>query len=171
MFLFVFFCCFYYIGIIISPMCLFANTIPSLTPFSMYEMNRVHSWGDTLEESFEQAVVAMFGYMTELDKVEEDESKMEEFEVTGKDLPELLFNLLDEFLFRFSAENFLICKRVEIVALKEAKDGCSITVRGYGETFDLAKHPQGTEIKAITYSNMQIHNDKPTHDVYVILDI
>lgn len=40
-----------------------------------------------------------------------------------------------------------------------------------GEVFDLNKHPQGTEVKAITYSNMQVHADAPTHDVYVILDI
>eukprot|EP00055_Hartaetosiga_balthica_P013893 m.73325 g.73325 ORF g.73325 m.73325 type:complete len:144 (+) comp8417_c0_seq2:3-434(+) len=89
----------------------------------------------------------------------------------GKDLPELLFNLMDEFLFRFCAENFLICRRVEILELNEGEGECSIKVRGHGEMFDLGKHPQGTEIKAITYSNMQIHNDKPTHDVYVIVDI
>jgi SHS2 domain-containing protein len=41
----------------------------------------------------------------------------------------------------------------------------------FGEVFDLAKHPQGTEVKAITYSNMQIHHDKPRKDVYVIVDI
>ena len=40
-----------------------------------------------------------------------------------------------------------------------------------GEAFRIGKHPQGTEVKAITYSNMQIHHDKPTHDVYVIIDI
>lgn len=40
-----------------------------------------------------------------------------------------------------------------------------------GEAFSLDKHPQGTEIKAITYSNMQVHADAATHDVYVIVDI
>ena len=40
-----------------------------------------------------------------------------------------------------------------------------------GEPFVIGKHPQGTEVKAITYSNMQIHSDKPTHDIYVIIDI
>ena len=43
--------------------------------------------------------------------------------------------------------------------------------RRKGEPFRIGKHPQGTEVKAITYSNMQIHTDKPTHDVYVIIDI
>ncbi len=40
-----------------------------------------------------------------------------------------------------------------------------------GERFDLEKHEQGTEVKAITYSAMQIHQDQPTSDIYVILDI
>jgi SHS2 domain-containing protein len=42
---------------------------------------------------------------------------------------------------------------------------------GYGETFDLSKHPQGTEVKAITYSNMQVHDTDDKHEVYVIIDI
>lgn len=33
------------------------------------------------------------------------------------------------------------------------------------------RHPQGTEIKAITYSNMQIHEKEGRADVYVIVDI
>ena len=31
-----------------------------------------------------------------------------------------------------------------------------IRARGVGEKFELGRHPQGTEVKAITYSNMQI---------------
>lgn len=47
----------------------------------------------------------------------------------------------------------------------------TLTRYSKGEGFSLDKHPQGTEVKAITYSNMQVHADAPTHDVYVILDI
>lgn len=41
----------------------------------------------------------------------------------------------------------------------------------FGETYDTGKHPQGTEIKAITYSNMQIHITPERSDLYVIVDI
>eukprot|EP00730_Choanoeca_flexa_P000643 TRINITY_DN10281_c0_g1_i4.p2 TRINITY_DN10281_c0_g1~~TRINITY_DN10281_c0_g1_i4.p2 ORF type:complete len:161 (+),score=32.26 TRINITY_DN10281_c0_g1_i4:995-1477(+) len=130
---------------------------------------QVHSWGSNVKEAFEQATIAMFGYMTELDKIDIDEGVTSEFEVEGHDLMSLLYALLDEFLFRFSAEDNLVCKDVEIVEMD--LDAFKIKVKGKGEVFDLKKHPQGTEIKAITYSNMQIHTEKPTNDVYVILDI
>ena len=51
------------------------------------------------------------------------------------------------------------------------KSNFSIKAKGYGETFDLSKHPQGTEVKAITYSNMQIHESEKMCEVYVIIDI
>lgn len=143
----------------------------------------------------------------------------------GHDLPSLLFAYLDEFLFRFSTEAFVV-KRATILDLQrpppspsegqegpereDAEGGAGmaaaaayrIRVRAEGEGFDLAKyvkwrlarwcmrgvlvpglglmcalsfhirrHPQGTEIKAITYSNMQIHEKDGRADVYVIVDI
>jgi SHS2 domain-containing protein len=41
----------------------------------------------------------------------------------------------------------------------------------HGDIFDQTKHPPGTEIKAITYSNMQIHETEERADLYVIVDI
>ena len=65
----------------------------------------------------------------------------------------LLFNLLDEFLYRFATNEWIVrdvvVERLDLTAF-------SATVTGYGEAFTLQKHTQGTEIKAITYSNMQI---------------
>ncbi|RYH06780.1 hypothetical protein EON65_42490 [archaeon] len=40
-----------------------------------------------------------------------------------------------------------------------------------GEIFDQGKHSCGTEIKAITYSNMQIHEKPDRIDLFVIVDI
>lgn len=130
---------------------------------------QIHSWGRSLKESFEQACIGMFGYMTELPKVVINEELTSTFEVEGHDLQSLLFALMDEFLFRFSAEDFMVCPEIKIVEFD--RENFKIKVEGHGEPFDLAKHPQGTEIKAITYSAMQIHTDRPKNDVYVIVDI
>ena len=40
-----------------------------------------------------------------------------------------------------------------------------------GEEFDMERHTQGTEVKAITYSNLQIHRKEDRVDLYVIIDI
>ena len=48
-----------------------------------------------------------------------------------------------------------------------------IKAEAYGEEFKIGKHPQGAEIKAITYSAMQIY-DRPEverPEVFVIVDI
>lgn len=131
---------------------------------------QLHAWGDNLKESFEQIAMAMFGYMTEIDKVEmKQEQEIEIILDAEDDILNLVFKWLDEWLFLFSAEPFFIPRKIEISEF-EPQHGY-IKAKGYGEQFDLSKHPQGTEVKAITYSNMQVHQDKPTNDVYVIIDI
>ena len=129
---------------------------------------QLHAWGATLELAFSNIIPCMFNYMTDLNTVIIQENKSIEFEVKGHDMDTLLFAYMDEFLFYFSTENFC-CKKVEILELDRAQ--FSIKVKGHGETYDLAKHPQGTEVKAITYSNMQIHENADRADLYVIVDI
>lgn len=51
------------------------------------------------------------------------------------------------------------------------KTAFKIKAKGFGEEFQLGKHPQGTEVKAVTYSNMQIHENEGSSHIYVILDI
>lgn len=63
----------------------------------------------------------------------------------------------------------MICKEFEIT--KMDKECFKIEANCYGEPFDLKNHPQGTEIKAITYSNLQIKKDKDLYHIFVILDI
>jgi len=138
---------------------------------------QIHCWGKNLQETFEQAAVAMYGYMTEdIDTVEMVDSHT--IEATGEDLPSLLFHFLDELLFIFAAQPFFIARRVDISEMVTEDETFSIKATAYGEQFNLAKHPAGTEIKAITYSAMQIYqknNGDPTTkddvEIYVIVDI
>ncbi|RXG73011.1 Protein archease-like [Armadillidium vulgare] len=128
---------------------------------------QIHSWGDTLKEAFEQSAVAMYGYMTEIDTV--DIKEKQEIEVEQDDMQNMLFHFLDECLFLFCGEPFFIGRKVQITEFD--KENFKLKAFVYGEEFDLDKHPQGTEVKAITYSNMQIHDNDEQHELFVIIDI
>mmetsp|Transcript_7641 Transcript_7641/g.25884 ORF Transcript_7641/g.25884 Transcript_7641/m.25884 type:complete len:223 (-) Transcript_7641:77-745(-) len=129
---------------------------------------QIHAWGPDLKAAFENVVPAMFNYALDLSTVEEDPQEAVEFEVTGADLQNLLYQLLHEFLFRFTTDYF-VCKRCEILALD--REAGKITLRGHGEIFDSSKHPVGTEIKAITYSAMRITEEADKSELWVIVDI
>ena len=92
---------------------------------------------------------------------------------------------MDEWLFTFNADPFFVPFKIEITKFNrksndtqtekennESDDNIiEIEAIGFGETFDLDKHPQGTEVKAITYSAMQVHEKKDFSEVFVIIDI
>lgn len=112
--------------------------------------------------------MGMFGYMTDIDRVENRDMKQIDIRAEG-DMQTLLFMFLSEWLELYGTEDYFVARKIEI-NLFDRKE-LRIIARGYGEVFDLARHTQGTEVKAITYSNMQIHEEAATHDVYVIVDI
>lgn len=69
-----------------------------------------HSWGKTIIEAFENMAPCMFNYMTDLSTVEIDVNKTIEFTVIAHDLQSLLFAYMDEMLFRFCTDGFVIVK-------------------------------------------------------------
>ena len=69
---------------------------------------RIHSWGNTVAAAFEQSAIGMFGYMTDLTRV--TISKQYDIEVSGQDMQNLLYKFLDEILFMFCAEPFMVAK-------------------------------------------------------------
>uniref|UniRef100_A0A8C7GT50 Protein archease n=1 Tax=Oncorhynchus kisutch TaxID=8019 RepID=A0A8C7GT50_ONCKI len=77
-----------------------------------------------------------------------------------------LFHFLDDWLFKLSADIFFIPKvrAFNIIMI------IFLCCCRWGEEFSLVKHPQGTEVKAITYSAMPVHDiDKP--EIFAIIDI
>ncbi|XP_021056029.1 protein archease isoform X1 [Mus pahari] len=127
---------------------------------------QLHAWGDTLEEAFEQCAMAMFGYMTDTGTVEP--LRTVEVETQGDDLQSLLFHFLDEWLYKFSADEYFIPREVKVLNIDQKN--FKLRSIGWGEEFTLSKHPQGTEVKAITYSAMQVYNEEKP-EVFVIIDI
>lgn len=130
---------------------------------------QIHAWGNDLKEAFENAAVAMTAYITDINKIEI--AKKESLRVEADDINGLLYRFLDEVLYLFNAEPFLLSKRVRILEFKAEGDEFWIQAECYGETFSLDKHCQGTEIKAITYSAMTITDKPDLHEVYFIVDI
>lgn len=65
----------------------------------------------------------------------------------------LLFHFLDELLFLFCTEMFVV-RELVLGQLDRAAWTVSVTARG--STFVPGTHEQGTEVKAITYSAMSV---------------
>ena len=84
---------------------------------------QLHAWDTSLKGALEKLVIAMFGYMTSLDKVHIDEEfsqKVGTTKVEGHDLQSLVFNFLDEWLFIFHSTH-LIVKEINITFLDREK--------------------------------------------------
>ena len=130
---------------------------------------QLHAWGANLSEALENLIIAMYGYMAEeIDRVERIYSM--DFEASGSDDQTFVYNTLDELLYNFNAEPFFIGRVVRVQTIDEEKH--SVKLRAWGDSFSLKKHGAGTEIKAITYSNMQINRgDDGSCDIYVVVDI
>jgi len=125
----------------------------------------VRSYGTSLEEAFENMALAMFNAMTPLEKIKPRVER--EFEVSGRDLGELLYNFLEEFLFMKDVENLLFSK----IEVKFNEDRTKLRARCRGEPFDLERHEARAEIKAITYHLMEIKKEGNLWSLRVVFDI
>jgi SHS2 domain-containing protein len=140
---------------------------------------QIRSWGDSTATAFAWSALGMFDYMTPLHKISETPNVYRKFSCSAHDLKSLLFAFLDELLFVFHTES-LVCTKIQISEFRENKDESleneenRWTIEGIvaGDLFVDGVHEQGTEVKAITYSEMQIHvAEDGSTEVYVIVDI
>mmetsp|Transcript_18840 Transcript_18840/g.31534 ORF Transcript_18840/g.31534 Transcript_18840/m.31534 type:complete len:279 (-) Transcript_18840:271-1107(-) len=117
-----------------------------------------HAWGDTMKEAFEHMAPCMFNYMTDISLVQIDPDETVSIAVSGHDLESLLFNFMSEMLCKFSTDCF-VTVQADITHFIQQEEGIwKLTATLYGDIYNPTVHSSGTEIKAITYSNMQIHD-------------
>ena len=124
----------------------------------------VKSWGETLEEAFENAALAMFNAMTPLGGIEKTEKIT--FTIEGDDLGSLLFNFLDELLYHHEVD-LIVFSSFDI---ELDQNNNKLTAVCHGDRFNLEKHSQGIAIKAVTFHNMKIDKVANGWTIFVVLD-
>lgn len=124
--------------------------------------------GQTLEEAFENAALAMFEVMTDTTKI--NPTQEETVEVEAEDEYALLYSWLEALLVKFEVNGMLYSK-FKIASLQDAPDGFKLKAQVWGEKFNAEKHPQKVAVKAVTYHRMEIIKEIDKVTLEFILDI
>ena len=124
------------------------------------------AYGKTLEESFENAALAMFEVITDTSKIEPVIER--KIEVESEDEYALLYDWLSEFLVLLDVD-YLIFSKFE-VKIEKKEEGFSLKGTAWGEEFNPEIHESRAEVKAVTYHLMNVKRDNGVM-VQVILDI
>ncbi len=123
----------------------------------------IRGLGKTLEEAFEDAAVAMFSVMVDLDTVRPVETF--ELEVSASDEEALFVEWLNELLSLADLNGAVFSKfEVEI-------SGSCLKGRAAGEKWDLKRHEPKTEVKAATYSSLLVKNENGSYVAQCIVDV
>ena len=118
--------------------------------------------GSSWEEMFSFAAEAL--NETIRGDIEILEQKEKSFEVEGKDKNILLYNFLEEFLFLLDSEDFLVA-RVKSIVVDNNKISC-VVVGDVAENYKFTN-----DVKAITFSEMVVGEDKGRFICEVVLDV
>jgi len=128
----------------------------------------IAAYGKDIAEAFENAAVAMFEVMTDVEKViARVEDKVE---VAAEDEYALLYNWLEALLVKFEINQILYSK-FKILRLKKTHEGFGLKARIWGEPFNPEKHSQKVGVKAVTYHRMEITKETDKVTLKFILDI
>lgn len=128
----------------------------------------IAAYGKDLAEAFENAALAMFDVMTEVENINPRVEDTVEDE--GKDTYALLYNWLEALLVK-SEINRMLYSKFKITNINRTPNGYKLKGRIWGEKFDPKKHLQKVGVKAVTYHRMEITKQKGKVTLKFILDI
>lgn len=121
-------------------------------------------WGPTLGEAYIQAAQGLRSMLAGEGEVRI--SRQVPLDISGQDRLEVLFNWLNEILFRFDAEQ-LVLGSFELLAVSEQ----AISAVGHGEPYDPGRHETPYYVKAITYHQMALEPERDGWHGQVYVDI
>ena len=107
------------------------------------------AYGENLNEAFENAGLAIFNIISNTDDIAP--SREISFDVTSEDEVSLLYDYLEELLFYHEVE-FMLFSEFHV----EIDENLNLKATIKGEDIDWDKHERKTEIKAITFHEMDV---------------
>ena len=118
---------------------------------------KFQAFGETLEEAFQQAALALVSLMWNWETVD---NKLEvPVQVEGHDMKQLLLNYLEEILYLFDTRRFLL-SRVDDLSIERKEGRYVLQALFKGDEYSSKTEVFG-DVKAITYNEMEIRSTAP----------
>ena len=121
-------------------------------------------FGSDSQELFSNAALALFDVITDMDVLEGRNSC--NITASGEDWPDLMINWLREVLYLWNGKEMLV-KSVQILSLSEN----NISAKIYFDAYMPDRHIIKTEIKAVTYHQIQVKSSPSGWKAQIIFDI
>lgn len=122
---------------------------------------------ENIEEAFKNSALATLNLITDIEKIQTKISK--EINITSEDEYGLLYDWITELLILLDSENF-IASQYDITIKKENYE---YTLKGniIGDIYDTSVYNYKTEVKAITYHEMNIEKNENNIKIKFIVDL
>ena len=126
------------------------------------------AYGKTLEEVFENSALAMFNVIIDTEKVSGNIKRA--IFLKSPDLESLLVDWLSEILYIFEVDE-IVFREFQVENIREEEGEYSITAQAEGEKYYPESHPFETEIKAVTYNQLEITKTSDGWKAQIVVDI
>ena len=126
------------------------------------------AWGNTVEDAFIQAGLALFDTMLDTKSVRP--IMKERLETVGHDEKELLYNYLEELLLLFEIKQFAV-GAISVKSTSKSPGQLGLESHVSGERYDPKRHHGKVEVKGITYHLMEIEKRPEKTTVRFLLDL
>lgn len=124
----------------------------------------IHVFGSDSKELFANAAWAMFDLITEIDSLKGMDSC--DIKISGDDWSDLMVNWLREILFLWNGKEMLV-KMAHILSLSKN----DLSAKVVFDQYDPDLHIITTEIKAVTYHQIQVNSGFSGWEAKIIFDV
>ena len=124
---------------------------------------KFQAFGNSLEEVFSNSATAL---SKTISNQRINSTKVRKIKIKGSDLQNLLYTFLEEFLFLFDSEGFILS---EVLNIKIDSGKLLLDAEISGDS--AGNYKINSDVKAITYNEMFIRKEKNKWVAQVVLDV